>query len=227
MAIVRVQVIKGGGPGTSSLPVTALFGSSVTSGNTVIVIARNGNVGASFSVTDTFGSTYTNIATYSAADPNMAIWYAVMGSSGSNTISLNLTGGSGSDYTWVYAIEVSGLSATPFDTGNIKHAAAATTDLTTDAFSTAQASEYVVVGVSQSNLATYSAGTDFTLVDGTIESAAGGHNFGGVEEYITSGTLSSYSAHITSNDTASDTIAWAAFKAAAAGGDVLMAQACL
>ena len=64
----------------------------------------------------------------------------------------------------------------------------------------------LVLGASQPAFATYSAGTDFTLIDGTLGS---GGNIGGAEDYIPAGTLSSYVAHITSDASATGGTMWA------------------
>lgn len=218
MAITRVQVKTGGGDSDQGTSIsTGNFGSSVTSGNTIIVFIRQSTDTVTGVPTDTLFTTYT-LAKKQAGPGNntMYIYYGVLASSGTNAVAVPF---SVTNYAWVYAIEVSGLSATPLDqadgkTGTIPGGG----DCVTNAITTTQDDEYVVLGVSEDAFGTYTAGTDFSLVDGTIPTNAA--NFGGVEERITSSALSSYVAHITSVSGAGNGyfLAFATFKGAAGGG---------
>lgn len=217
--IGRVQTAKGGdGSGSSVASVqTANFGSSVTSGNLSVVIARCANQSMS-TVTDTLGTTYTKRSEDTSHDPAMSIWDGVLGSSGTNKITA--TASSAAPYFWAFAIEISGATATPFDTSGVR-AATAATDCVSTAFSTAQAIEYVVMGCSQNAFNTYLAGTDsashvWTLIDGSI--GGSGNNFGGAEEYVTAAQFSSVTAHITASGSNQYTTVWAAYKDSGAGG---------
>ena len=216
MAITRVQFKYGAqGEGVSTTTATGNMTSSVTSGNLLVVIVRFGENNTVSSLTDTLGNTYTLHASALANDPCIAIYSAVSGSSGTNAVTLTTTADGW--YTWVAVAEYSPggntwstTAATRLDTGGARFATAGTTDLTTNAFSTAQAEEVVVVGASTWSNGTMTAGTDFTLIEGGITD--GVVAFGAVEEYITGGTLSTYTAHITGGASGDYVIAWGAFK---------------
>jgi hypothetical protein len=218
VAISRVQFAQGGTNGTSvGVVATANFGSSVTSGNLIVVGVRTRDTNAIDSITDTLGTTYTlRVSANIGNDPGLRIYSGVPGSSGTNAVTVDFT--QNDSYRWVFAIEYSPGGADwsdPYDTGDAE-TGTGVTDLVSGAISTAQAEEVVVLFATQGALTSYTAGTDFTLIDGTI--GGEGQDFGGAEEYITSGTLSSYTAHITSGSTNGYTIAVAAFKTAGGGG---------
>jgi hypothetical protein len=88
--------------------------------------------------------------------------------------------------------------------------------ISADAISTAQADEFVLLACGQSAFSTFTAGTDFTLIDGDFPGNVA--NFGGVEYRITSGTLSSYVPTIAPSGGAGWTTVVAAFKGATGGG---------
>jgi hypothetical protein len=210
MAIARVQTTFGGGDGSQGTNLaTSDFGSGCTSGNYIIVCVRNGTSGDELtSVTDTLGTSYSEAVKDSGQDPSLYIYYGKLTSSGTNAVTGNFS--VSANYAFVYAIEVSGLAASSALDATNANTGSGVTDLTSGSFSTTQADEYVLLLASQNNLYTYTAGTDFTLVDGTIPTNPG--NFGGIEEYITSGTLSSYTAHITSSGSGSYVTLVATFK---------------
>jgi hypothetical protein len=215
MAIARVQTTVGGGDGSQGTSLaTSNFGSSCTSGNYIIVCVRNGTSGDELTgVTDTLGTSYSEAIKDSGQDPSLYIYYGKLTSSGTNAV----TGAFGvsANYAFVYAIEVSGLAASSALDATNANTGSGVTDLTSGAFSTAQADEYVLLLASQNNLYTYTVGADFTLVDGSIPTNPG--DFGGIEERITSSTLSSYTAHITSSGSGSYVVLVATFKGAASG----------
>jgi hypothetical protein len=216
MAIARVQVTSTGVEGSALTTLTtANFASGVTSGNYVIVGIRTSTNIDLVSVADTLLSSYSLAIADFSSDPAMHIYYAKLASSGTNAV----TGvwGAGIGYAWVFAIEVSGLAASSVLDAVDEKSGTGVTDLVSDAISTAQADEYVVAFGSQNNFAAYTAGTDFTIVDGTIPDATG-NKFGGCEERITSGTLSSYTVHLTSDVTNNYRMVVATFKGDGGGG---------
>ncbi len=209
MAITRVQVSSGGGDGNQGNSIPAVFGSSVTSGNLLIAIARDSNL-FSITIADTVGTNYQVAASNLSRDPALVMWWGFAPSSGANTVTLTYPTFP-SDYPWLYLIELSGNWASA---GSVVNAAddelgTGVTDIVAGAISTTCPTGYFVVGVGQSGLGTYTAGTDFTLVDGTIPTNPS--NFGGVEERILSSTLSTYVAHITSSITSNYTLVAAVF----------------
>jgi hypothetical protein len=214
MAIVRVTTAFTAVPGGTGGSTITLPATSHTTGNCIVVFTRDSTLIPS-TITDTAGNTYTKLAENTTQDPHMSVWIAknITGNA-SNVISLNFSGSTA--YVWGYSIEYSGLDASsPEDTYGT-NTQTATTDCQSSSLSTAQSSEVLIMAASQPALTTYTAGTDFTLIEGSIGS--GGMNFGGIEEYITSGALSSYTAHITAADSATPTTCWVALKAAGGGG---------
>lgn len=210
--ISRVQTAQAGGDGSQGTSIAPVFGSNVVAGNYGIVCTRNGG-NTLTGITDSLSTTYTQVGSISAGADTIWMHYGKFPSSGANTVTAAF---SATSYVWVFALEVSGLAASSvldtFDT----QGPSGTTDLTTDPITTSQAEEYLLLCASQTSLATYTAGADFTLVDGTIPTNA--ENFGGVEERILSSTLSSYTPHFTSSNTTSAIVIAAAFKGAGGGG---------
>jgi len=212
-AIARVQTATAGTTTTSLLTLTATFGSSTTSGNTIVVCVRGANTGNNAkvsTVTDTLGTTYTLRASDVSRDPYMWVYTGSPASSGSNAVSVTFD--ATTVYSWVAAIEYSGVGS--YQTANANIGAAGSTDLQSASLTTSAAGLVVMAG-SQNNLATYSAGTDFTFL---TQVGGDGYLFGGVEEYITSGALSGYTAHLTSSVTDQWTAVTVAFAAAGGGG---------
>jgi hypothetical protein len=200
MAITRVQTTYKAKDGVA---LTTLATSSITTttGNTLIVCTRTG---VPLPTTVTSISDGTNTFTKAVE---------VTGVSGAITV----TFANSSNYGWIYVAEYSGLDKTaPLDASGsgTNNGAGGTTNLTSSAFSTAVAGELVFLGAGQNNFDTYTAGTDFTLIEGSIHDASG--NYGGVEQYIPAGTLSSYTAHITATGTDQYTVVWASFQPAVA-----------
>lgn len=211
MPIARVQFAKGGNSFGSAhgTEFTPNFGSSCTAGNLIVVGVRAENVNDVSTVTDTLGTTYTRRQASMTSDPFLYLYSGVLASSGTNAVTATFT--ANVNYTWIGAVEYSGTdTTTPYDTGNV--GTGTNTDMTAGAISTAQALELLVLFASQNNLTgACTAGTDFTLIDGSMNS--GGNVFGGCEEYITSGVLTGYVAHMTSPSNIGFTTVVAAFKA--------------
>lgn len=229
MAITRVQYAsKGIGFTDGELFLEApSFGASTTAGNLIVVCTRSADAtGESVqSVSDTLGNTYTRHVTLNeGADAALTIWSAVSSSSGTNAV--RGTWNDTNFFRWVFAVEYapgsgrawSTTAATRLDASNTGTDTSGPT-LTAGAISTSQAETVVVACGTQNDAADYTAGTDFTMIDGTIDAPDVPLNMGGVEEYITSGTLSSYVTTMTSSNGPPDYwIAVAAFKTSASAG---------
>lgn len=211
MAITRVQWAEGGDDAADGTSIATSPAFSASAGNAMVVIVRAYQGGAGQDVTsivDTAGNTYTVQAKYRGSDPYMWVASAEnITAHASNIVTANFD--SGLQYRWIVAIEYAGVAtAGSFDLANTNNQGAAT-DLVSTSFSTAMTDEVVVMGASQNTFTTFSAGTDFTLLSGTL---GGASNYGGVEEYITTSQLSSYTAHITSDTSAQYTTIWIALK---------------
>lgn len=219
-AIARVQTTKlasprvaGDGAGNMTTPT---FGSNTTTGNTIVVAIRCAGIngvtetpGTPSGVTDSAGNTYTLRVSDVTQDPNMFI-YSCDNITGGASVTVTAAMPDPDNFAWIAAVEYSGLAtSSALDTTDHK-TGTGVTDIVGNAITAAQASELVFCAVSQNNVTTYTAGTDFTLIDGAICSA------GGIQEYLTSGTLSSYVPHITSGVTNNYTLVTASFKAPAA-----------
>lgn len=196
--ISRVQSAQGGGDGDQGTSVAPAFGSNVTSGNLIVCAIRNGG-NTLTSITDSLSTTYTQAATINnGGNSYLWIYYGSATSTGANTVT---TSWSSTSYVWVHCVELAGMAtSSQLDTSDTQTFAIGTTDITTDAITTSQAKTYVMMIATQNGFATYTAGTDFTLVDGTIPTNT--NNFGGVEEYIPGVTLTTYTPHFTSSSSA-------------------------
>lgn len=214
MSIHRIQTAKGGdgSGGTFSSLATANFGSSVSVNNWIVVGVRSGAAADVSSVTDTLGNTYTRRAADRTHDPYLYLYDATVTTGGTNAVTANFS--ANTTYGWVFAIELTTVSASGFDT-SVTNDSGATTDLTSGSITTAQSIEYAVMFGSQNNFATYSAATDsasnsWTLIDGTI--GGSGNNFGGAEEFVTAAALAADIAHLTSSVSAQFTTVCGAYK---------------
>mgnify|MGYP003578655541 CR=1 FL=1 len=216
MAIVRVQTVYKAVDGASGSAVITTDAITTTTGNTLIAIGRS----TDDTLTDVDDGTnlFELIDSDSSHDAFMSIWRAknITGVTGAITGTFDHA----TNFGWLYVLEYSGIDHTTPDDGNATGVAGSGTDLATDAFNTTVAG-LVVAGGSQNAFATYTAGTDFTIVDGSIN-GGGGNNYGGVEEYITSTAFTGYSAHLTSNANAQWTMVGAAFNASSGGAKLIL-----
>lgn len=201
-APARVQSTYGGGDGDVTAPITtANFGSSVTSGNWIIVFIRGGGTPYDpASVTDTLGTSYTLATSITSGSAFLWCYYGKVTASGTNRVTVEIN----TSWGFVFAVEVSGAAASsPIDVA-VANNHVGGSDVTSSAFSTSVANEYVLLCATQATNVTYTAGTDFTLLNGFFPGNVQG--MGGVEEYIPAATLSSYTAHITSTATVSGAV---------------------
>jgi hypothetical protein len=209
MAISRIQTVEKGTGGSGSDPITTgNFGSSVTSGNLIVVCIRT-NAVAVAGVTDTVGTTYAQADTYNALNPPAYVFWGAAGGSGTNAVTVDLS--ASSNYTWILAAEYSPAGAWSEDTSVNGRMGSADTDIAASAITTTQAEELIVMMASSTTVFTSSAGTDFTLVAGDVAVGETGFALGGVQQRITSGTLSSYVAHMTASASAQCNYVVAAF----------------
>lgn len=212
MPIAFVQHTEASAQIPGSTGTTSAFGASTTTGNLIVVTIRWADFSSRSvsSVTDSAGNTYALVLTDTSSNPGLTLYYKENITGGASvTVSCALNGAD--SYAWIAADEYSGLLTASALDSSWSATGSGTTDLTVPSITTAQASELVFAVASQNNFATMSAGTDFALRDAAIVSA------GGVEDYITSGTLSGYTAHFTSNISNQYTMLVAAFKGAGGG----------
>lgn len=178
---------------------TAAFGSSTTSGNAILVWVRVAGFGASdvLSSVSAGGQSCTLVVKDTTTNPGL-FGYICENITGAGSVTATTTWASnaGTDpYAWIAADEYSSVPTSSVVDTSYVATGTGTTDLTVTGITTNAAGETVVAVASQSNFATMSAGTDFTLRDAAIVLA------GGIEDYTPAGTLSSYTAHFTSTVT--------------------------
>lgn len=201
MAISIVQTTQTGSTSTgASAYTTANFGASCTAGNTIVVFFRSAENTDFTGITDTLGTTYGSpIESHTGSDPMLWVYVGLLGSSGTNAVSANYSAGSGNQFSWVFALELSNVRAvSPVDDSSVINAALIGSTLLGAAITTTDSTDIVLVGATQNTLASYTAGTNYTLSDGTIGNAdaAPGSPFGGVEYRLPGTTLSGHQAPI-------------------------------
>ena len=111
MAISRIQACTTGTSGTLVGSLTCIFGSSCSSGNVILVFVRMNGVPVPpdpTSVTDTLSTSYSLIASIKTSDPYLFVYKGLLVSSGSNSVTVNFNGTS--NYSWIFAVEYSGIS---------------------------------------------------------------------------------------------------------------------
>lgn len=218
--VTEVQTVRAAVSGSSPQS-TGDFPGGCTAGNTIIVVVRTAN-NPPIEFADTLGTTYAQAVAQTSIDPRLTVAYGVLEASGTNAITLETDSPEGFGTAWAFAIEVSGLATvSALDVADGISGAGGISDLVSNPFTTTEAVEYILAAASQSNFLVYSAGADFTLLDGQLPNGGGGSDYGGVQSYITSGILSSYTAHITSTGTEQYSMVTVSFKAATGGGPSL------
>jgi hypothetical protein len=213
--IAFIQDDYGATGGSTVQTVDVAMGSNTTSGSLIVVITRTAADDLT-SVTDTQGNTYTEHQDNTAAAPMVALASTVTTTSAANTVTCTWAT-SVDNYRWCAVLEYSPGSgtwsttaATRYDSGSGHNTGNGTTSLTSTSFSTASAG-IVIFGASQSALESYlTPSTNFTMRNGEI--GTGGQFYGAVQDYITSGALSSYTITLTSSVTQEFHTIWGAFK---------------
>lgn len=216
MPIARVTTAKAEPASEPAQASIATGAFNAATGNLIVVFIRLGGEGAFSSISDTAGNTYVEAISDITQDPRLYCYYAknITGNA-NNVVTVNFS--PSGMYSWAYAVQYSGADTiSPLNVIEAK-TGIGVTDIVADAITTTVDGEVVVAATSQNNFTTYTAGADFTLLDGNIGDSSG-NNFGGVQEYIPAGTLSNYVTHITSGVINPYTILVVSFKPAAAGG---------
>ena len=213
IAFVQTTDVTSANPAATSITSSA-FGSSLTAGD-LIAVAVSWNQGSVkvCSVTDTASNTYVEAVHRLAANTQgLSIWYAKNINSGASvTVTANYgtvadCTSSNASFRKIQAQEYSGLdTSSPLDvTANNEGVAAA--NATSTAATTTVADELIFGAALHNNIASYTAGSGFTV--------RGTQNFFGVEDKIVSAT-GSYEANWT--NAADDWVAeMATFKIAGA-----------
>lgn len=212
MAIARVTFAKAE-PVQTPINSASTDAFAATAGNLIVVIVRGEGVNNATitSVTDTAGNAYAIAEAIATQNPRLHLYYAKnIQAHAANQVAVAWDG-IGETFAWIAAIQYSGLDTTNPLGATDAELGTGVTDLVSGVISTTQADTVLVLAASQPALTTYTAGADFTLIDGAIGSS-NGDNFGGVEEYLTSSVLTNYTAHITSGSTANYTLVVAVFK---------------
>ncbi len=201
-AATRVQVKYGATVSTGTSLATGNFGSLVTLGDHITCIARLGIDGITgdsqaFTVTDTVGTLYRRVIslTTNAQDPHLFAWDGIITKAGTNSVTMsNVT--STAAYQWIYCVEHTASTTAP--AWNLPVSGVGTgSDLTTSAMTTVEDVDYILCGASQNALATYTAGTGYTLIDGSITASA--QTYGGIEEKFPNAPLTAHTPHMTSS----------------------------
>lgn len=192
----------------------ALAPITVNAGSTIAVGCYNNSSGATMSSVSDGTNTYSLVSSNNSQSPSMFLYRAKNVSAG--TFTITATFGAAEFYKTCLAVEYRNSDQTePNDVTGNDNAAGAASDLTSDAFSTSDAQEVVVMIGGEQVCSTMTAGTDFTMVDGEVGTlTCGSKGLMGFEERITSSTLSSYTAHMTSDASTPFTTALGSFKAA-------------
>jgi hypothetical protein len=216
VAISRVNTSKVS-TNASSVSSQATPATSLTAGNLSVVFIRTSHPATLNTVVDTAGNVYTLATSYVAADPHLYVYYCEnCAGHASNQVTVTLS--AGQTFWWVMALQYSGVAtAGSLDIAITVRDATALADIASASFSTAVPNELVLMAASVGGFSSFTAGADFTLIDGQIGTT---NFFGGIEEYITRTKLSSYVAHFTNSAPGGgvgDTAIVVSFKPAAAG----------
>lgn len=147
--------------------IAASFGSSVTTGNLLVVTLAffgSGNF-SSTTVTDTQGNTYSKSVDSDSGNLHVSIWAAVAGSSGSNTITCTPNIGN-RDLDLIIAEYGGGYSATPDASAIVTNPALA--PVTVPTLTTTAANDLIAFGAYDGSVkATFSVSADFTIRQNT------------------------------------------------------------
>jgi hypothetical protein len=212
VAAARVQTTKANlSNGVATPWAVPAFGSPVTAGNTIVVFVHQAGSGDIVTgVTDNKGNVYTRFAASAGQNPSMWGYYCANVVGGAGLI-ISVATSTTSLWAWIFAAEYTGLIASPLDTLAVgARLPGGVTDMTSSPFTTTCQGVVIMAGTNATT-ATFTAGVDFTLVDGAIQ--GNGATNGGVEEYVTPGPLVNYTAHITvSVATSPSIVIWIAFK---------------
>ena len=232
MAITRGNQMEEVPANNATSPYTTSATLAVNAGEAVLVLIRGGHTGSpaqhgTTAVSDSVAGAYTFVDQYETGtdDPDIYAYVYLNHPGGTVTFTETFSNGAGEWYVWIWAGAYAGVAtSSAVDTSgtNVEFFTGSTTDLTTSAF-TCDADDSLIVVATSTNafIASYTAGTGFTLRNGALGGAPQGGNYGGVEDQILTGDWTSTQAHITAVATNTQwTIAHIVLKAAAAGGGV-------
>ncbi len=65
------------------------FGSNVTAGSMIVVVARTSDASSVTSISDSLGSTYSSVVTHTDGSTRISIWAAVNAGAGANSVTIN------------------------------------------------------------------------------------------------------------------------------------------
>lgn len=173
---------------TSGSTLGVAFGSNVTAGNLIVVMATWAGAGdVTPTVSDTLSNTYVEIGSHifsMTADVGMSMFYAANITGGANTVTVNYT--ASRVFREIMVAEYSGASTTsPLDTSAFTVDGTATTSTdsaTTPAVTPAQNASLLVGFISSvSGMGTAAAGTNYTE---RIDTTGGGGGFAEYEDRI-------------------------------------------
>lgn len=224
MAIAYVRstgVFRAGG----ALSASGSFGSLPTVGNMVVVlVSRSGSSGATLSVSDNQGNTYTKAVESATVGPcnTSSIWYAPVGtSSGTFTVTVTNTGTAGSSYISATALEYSGLASSSVVDQTNSNSGTGIGTLSSGSITTTNADD-LLIGVCCSNKSTNQTWTDpgAPWTQRFIESGGANYEMGIGNERIVSAT-GTYSVSWSIDTTGGDlTASIASFKMASSGSAI-------
>lgn len=207
MAITVVQTATGG-PVNDAV---ATFGGACTTGNIVLVIAGLDGATQTLSITNNNTAvTWNNVFSTRHAGPTsplLAIYWGTVGASGPTTVTANSSSGNS---TQLRCIEVSGLAASPLDTGIFSSNDDDTNPYDLASAITPSQADVILFG-GQMGASTYNTPT----LDGNFTGGAGGQMIAG---YRIVSAIAAYGMQNGAANNISSVIGLAAFKMAAAGG---------
>jgi hypothetical protein len=163
--------------GTTSL----VFSSAVTSGNIVIVAYKSEGTITSSTVSDTLGTTYTQVASISGQSNNMNIYVGTLTASGANTITI---GSPANNFDRLGIMEVANCTATV----DVTATAYQTSSPSTTSITTTNAVDFIFAAVAGfHNVNTFSFSAPFVL---SAQSNGNDANAIGYDSVVTTGTYS-------------------------------------
>lgn len=191
---------------------TVTLDTPLTTGNTVLVMWRSCDptLSAPFSMTDA-SNTYALAGSQAAAGNNPALYaYYKVNIAGGNTV---ITAGSPAGcYSYLFAVEIS--STYQVFGSFVSSTGTGVTDIPSAAITTARPG-LLITFATQNNFSTYTAGTDYTIIDGGIVGAGGA-------EYYVAPALTTYVSHLTSDISNIYAVVTVSFLTAAQAGMTLL-----
>lgn len=208
-----VQKATSGAGSTLANSIALAYGSSVNKNNLLIAVVGNGgaaNVGSMTTVpTDTQGNVWTLAKGQVGIDgfSFVAIYYAIAGATGANTVTWN-GGGTNSDIM-IAVFEYANPSASPLDQTN-SNVGAATGNVTT-----LQASELLFGAITSANIVSgWNASASFTIEETASNSGGGNASLGTADRSVSN--IGTYGTTFSGSGLSPDAAVIASFKLGAA-----------